>query len=115
MLSTQECGSPLCVCVCVCVCIVGLRLRDHAALGLCQVPGGRGAGRGAAGGSVSGGRAGTVLSAGSVLQCSHNTGKHSTLVRNTISNTDPHRHTHTHTHPCVYVCMYSPQRKHLVQ
>lgn len=52
----------------------GLRLRDHAKVGLCQVPGGGGAGGGAAGGSVGGRRSGLVLAARPLLQRCHHTG-----------------------------------------
>lgn len=52
----------------------GLRLRDHAKVGLCQVPGGGGAGGGAAGGSVGGRRSGLVLAARPLLQRCHHAG-----------------------------------------
>lgn len=54
--------------------LAGLCLCDHAEMGLCQVPGGRGAGRGAVGSAVSGCRTGSLLPDGLVLQCCHHTG-----------------------------------------
>lgn len=57
-----------------CALPAGLRLRHHAAVGLLQVPRGRGPGRGPACGSLRGLRPGALLTAGHLLQCSHHPG-----------------------------------------
>lgn len=54
--------------------VAGLRLCDHAEVGLRQVPGGRGPGRGAAGGLVGGCRTGPLLAARPLIQRRHHTG-----------------------------------------
>lgn len=54
--------------------IAGLRLFDHAKVGLCQVPGSCGASWGVIDGSVGGCRTGSLLPARPLPQCCHHPG-----------------------------------------
>lgn len=54
--------------------VAGLRLSDHAKVGLCQVSGGCGASRGAVDGFVGGCRTGPLLPARPLPQCCHHPG-----------------------------------------
>lgn len=63
----------------------GLRLRDHAKVGLCQVPGRRGAGGRAVSGTVGGRGTGFVLPAWPFLQRCHHAG----MTRNKLHKLAP--------------------------